>query len=64
MYKGVALIEEGSRTYEVQTILCESVRDVVREIAKLGKHGRIASCDVWVKVKKTWACVKSVVFSD
>ena len=61
MYKGVAMIEEGFRTYEVRTGICGSVREVVKEIARLGRHGRIATCDVWVKAKTTWACIKSVV---
>lgn len=60
MFQGVATIEEGKNVYEVRTKVCESIREVVREVATLGKNGRIATCNVWMKVKKTWACVKSV----
>lgn len=61
MYKGVAKIEEGRRTYEVQTKLCNSIREVVAEVAKLGRNGRIATCDVWIKAIKTWTRIQSVV---
>lgn len=60
MFRGIAMIEEGMSTYEVRTKLCDSIRDVVREVAKLGKDGRIATCNIWMKVKKSWTCVKSV----
>lgn len=60
MFRGIATIEEGWSVYEVQTSLCDSIQDVVKEVARLGKCGRIASCNIWVRVKKTWTCIKSV----
>ena len=61
MFRATAVVEVGSDTRTISTGICDSVRDAVHEVAQLGRDGRIASCEIWMRVKKTWTRVKSVV---
>ena len=60
MFRGVVTVEVGRKVREVRTGVCDSIRDVVHEVAKLASDGRIATCDIWMKSRKSWVCVKSV----
>ena len=61
MFRGTATVEVGNATRAISTGICGSIKDVVHEVAELGKDGRIASCEIWIKIKKNWTRVKSVV---
>lgn len=61
MFRATAVVEVGYNTHEISTGICNSVRDAVHEVTRLGRDGRIASCEIWMRVKKTWTRVKSVV---
>lgn len=60
MYYGSATFEEGKNTRTVKTKLCATIEAVCHEIAKLCRDGRIASCDIMVKLRGKSYVVKSV----
>lgn len=61
MFRATAVVEVGYNTHAISTGIYDSVRDAVYEVAQLGRDGRIASCEIWMRVKKSWTRVKSVV---
>lgn len=61
MYYGVATYEEGRTVREVRTAFLDSIEAVVREIAKMCRNGRIATCEIMLKINGKIFRIKEVV---